>query len=81
MVDAAQNSLLSHVSALIRVALEAADVPSTVTPRTPPARPRRCGPSLAEAIRAGDAAASEEAMRALVELDWQTNDPEEERDD
>ena len=69
VVEAAHNALLSHVNAMIRVALEAAGSPSNGE-----AEAARRGATLradvARAIRAGDAQASEAAMRALVELDW-----------
>lgn len=71
VVDAAQNTLLSHVSSLIRVALEAADVPPDVDDADAAREAATLRAALAKSIRAGDADASEEAMRALIELDWQ----------
>jgi DNA-binding FadR family transcriptional regulator len=70
IVEAAHNGLLSHVNALIRVALEATD--TTFKGNGDEAREataRRA--DLARAVRAGDAAAAEAAMSALVEHDWQ----------
>ncbi len=70
VVGAADNSLLAHVDALIRVALEAA----AGSPSNGDGETARQGTALradvARAIRAGDAEASEAAMRALVEHDW-----------
>ena len=70
IVEAAQNTLLSHVNALIRVALEAADFSSDGDDADAAREAATLRASLAKGIRAGDAEASEEAMRALVELDW-----------
>jgi len=70
VVAAAQNTLLAHVSALIRVALEAADFASDGHDVDAAREAAALRASLAKAIRAGDAQASEEAMRALIELDW-----------
>ena len=68
-VEAADNSLLAHVGALIRVALEATGTPadgdSEVARRATALRA-----SVARAIRAGDADAAEAAMSALVQHDW-----------
>jgi GntR family galactonate operon transcriptional repressor len=71
VVDAAQNTLLSHVNALIRVAIEAADFPSDVDDADAARDATTLRASLAKSIRAGDSDASEAAMRALIELDWQ----------
>jgi DNA-binding FadR family transcriptional regulator len=69
VVEAADNSLLAHVGALIRVALEATGTPadgdSEVARRATALRA-----SVARAIRAGDADAAEAAMSALVQHDW-----------
>jgi DNA-binding FadR family transcriptional regulator len=67
VVDAAQNSLLSHVSAMIRVALEAA-----AEPHCPDADGKEASlrTAVATAIRARDADASEAAMRSLVDHAW-----------
>jgi GntR family galactonate operon transcriptional repressor len=70
VVEAAQNTLLLHVSALIRVALEAADVPSDGHDADAAREASALRASLAKAIRARDGGASESAMRALIELDW-----------
>jgi DNA-binding FadR family transcriptional regulator len=67
VVEAAQNSLLSHVAAMIRVALEAATEPSTPEVDGKEASLRV---AIATAIRAGDTDASEAAMRVLVDLAW-----------
>jgi GntR family galactonate operon transcriptional repressor len=67
VVEAAQNSLLSHVGAMIRVALEAVGEPP---------RPEADGDeallrtAVVTAIRAQDPDASEAAMRSLVEVGW-----------
>jgi GntR family transcriptional regulator, galactonate operon transcriptional repressor len=66
VVDAAQNSLLSHVGAMIRVALEAAGDP-------PPAADgdeALLRTAVVAAIRARNPDASEAAMRSLVDVGW-----------
>ena len=65
VVDAAQNSLLSHVGAMIRVALEAAGEPPAPATTEEEELLRA---AVAKAVRAGDADASEAAMRSLVEV-------------
>jgi DNA-binding FadR family transcriptional regulator len=67
VVDAAHNSLLSHVSAMIRVALEAASEPPAPESNGDEALLRA---AVATAIRDGDADASETAMRSLVDIVW-----------
>jgi DNA-binding FadR family transcriptional regulator len=67
VVDAAHNSLLSHVSAMIRVALEAASEPPAPESNGDDALLRA---AVATAIRDGDAGASETAMRSLVDIVW-----------
>jgi DNA-binding FadR family transcriptional regulator len=67
VVDAAHNSLLSHVSAMIRVALEAASEPPAPESNGDEALLRA---AVATAIRDGDAGASETAMRSLVDIVW-----------
>jgi GntR family galactonate operon transcriptional repressor len=77
VVEAAHNSLLSHVNALIRVALEAS-AGSSDSDTESARRGAALRASVARAIRAGDAEASEAAMRSLVEHDWtQFSDAEE----
>ncbi len=68
VVDAAQNSLLSHVGAMIRIALEAAVDPPP--PDTSGGDETLLRAAVTKAIRAGDADASEAAMRSLVEVAW-----------
>ena len=69
VVDAAQNALLSHVGAMIRVALEAAGAPTNGDGEA--AREAALlRATVSRAIRAGDAAGAESAMRELAELDW-----------
>jgi DNA-binding FadR family transcriptional regulator len=75
VVDAAQNSFLSHVNSLVRIALESAQSPSNgddEVARTAAA----LRADVARAIRAADAEAAEAAMRSLVALD-RTNKLEE----
>jgi DNA-binding FadR family transcriptional regulator len=67
VVDAAQNSLLSHVGAMIRVALEAAGEPPAPATTEEEELLRA---AVVKAVRAGDADASEAAMRSLVESAW-----------
>ena len=69
VVEAAHNGLLSHVSALIRVALEATDGRRTARARAP-RRAAAQGGRRSPGPCAGDAEASEAAMRELVEHDW-----------
>jgi GntR family galactonate operon transcriptional repressor len=68
VVEAAQNSLLSHVNAMIRVALEASGHSHDGDAETE-RQATVLRASVSRAIRAGDADASEAAMRRLVELD------------
>ena len=69
VVEAADNSLLAHVDALIRVALAASggssDGASEAARRAAALRA-----DVARAIRAGEADSAEAAMIALVDLDW-----------
>jgi DNA-binding FadR family transcriptional regulator len=68
VVDAAQNSFLSHVNALVRIALESAE--SISNGHGEPARAAAAlRADVARAIRAGDAEGAEAAMRSLVALD------------
>ncbi len=67
VVEAAQNSLLSHVGAMIRVALEAAGEPPRPDADGNEALLRT---AVVTAIRAQDPDASEAAMRSLVDLGW-----------
>jgi DNA-binding FadR family transcriptional regulator len=66
VVEAAHNSL-SHVGAMIRVALEAAGETPAPDTNGDEASLRT---AVATAIRAQDPDASEAAMRALVDLRW-----------
>ena len=68
VVDAAHNSLLSHVSAMVRVGLEAAAVPNTNPSDEEPGALRA---AVVEAIRTGDAEAAEKGMRMLVDRAWE----------
>jgi DNA-binding FadR family transcriptional regulator len=65
---AAHNSLLAHVTAMIRVAIEAAAVPAGNARDDGSAALRV---TLIDAIRAGDAESAEKSMRLLVELAWE----------
>lgn len=67
VVEAAQNSLLSHVSAMIRIALEAAGEQPAPEADGNEALLRT---AVATAIRDRDADASETAMRSLVDIAW-----------
>jgi DNA-binding FadR family transcriptional regulator len=67
VVEAAHNSLLSHVGAMIRVALEAAGEPPPPDANADEASLRT---AVTSAIRAQDPDASEAAMRSLVEMGW-----------
>jgi GntR family galactonate operon transcriptional repressor len=69
VVDAAHNSLLSHVSAMVRVALEAAAVSRVRTAVDDESVALRS--AVIEAIRSGDGDAAEKAMRMLVEQAWE----------
>jgi DNA-binding FadR family transcriptional regulator len=71
VVDAADNSLLSHVNALIRVALEASGGLANGDDEAG-RRGAALRANVARAIRSGDAESSESAMRALVEHDWES---------
>ena len=66
VVEAAHNSL-SHVGAMIRVALEAAGEPPPPDANADEASLRT---AVTSAIRAQDPDASEAAMRSLVEMGW-----------
>ena len=68
VVDAAQNSLLSHVGAMIRIALEAAGDPPP--PDASGGNETLLRAAVAKAIRARDADTSEAAMRSLVDVGW-----------
>ncbi len=69
IADAAQNTLLAHVNAMVRVALEAIDVTFDDDPES-----ERGGAThradVSRAIGAGDAEAAETAMRRLEEHEW-----------
>ena len=69
VVAAAHNGLLSHVGALIRIALEASPEPGDGDDggarQVAELRTR-----VVRAVRDGDGEASEAAMRSLVEHDW-----------
>jgi GntR family galactonate operon transcriptional repressor len=69
VVEAAHNGLLSHVSALIRVALQATDATSNGSGESA-RRAAELRARVARALRAADADGSEAAMRELVEHDW-----------
>jgi DNA-binding FadR family transcriptional regulator len=68
VVDAAENSLLAHVNAMVRIALEAAAVraPAATDEETLVVRI-----AVIDAIRARDADGAEKAMRTLVDLSWE----------
>ena len=68
VTDAAQNSLLAHIGAMVRVALEAA-----ASRASPAADDESVALRLAviDAIRTRDADAAEKAMRILVDLGWE----------
>ncbi len=68
VATAAHNSLLAHVSAMIRVAIEAAAVPAGNARDDGSAALRV---TLVDAIRAGDAESAEKSMRMLVDLAWE----------
>jgi DNA-binding FadR family transcriptional regulator len=68
VVDAAHNSLLSHVGAVIRVALETIGEPGASNDRAN-GRAAALRETLTRAIRFGDAHESEAAMRSLVDLE------------
>lgn len=68
VVVAAHNSLLAHVGAMVRVALEAAASPASPSADDGVAALRA---AVVDAIRTGDADAAEKAMRLLVELAWE----------
>jgi DNA-binding FadR family transcriptional regulator len=68
VVDAAHNSLLAHVSAMVRVGLESAAIPTTTPSEEEQAALRA---AVVEAIRTGDAEAAEKGMRMLVDLGWE----------
>ena len=66
VVDAAHNALLSHMNAVIRVALDATGATSDPGPVAMTLRR-----AVADAIRRGDPAESERAMRTLLESWWE----------
>jgi DNA-binding FadR family transcriptional regulator len=66
VADAAHNSLLAHVSAMVRVALEAA---ARAAPTPPDDGVLRA--AVIDAIRTGDVDGAEKAMRMLVEFGWE----------
>jgi DNA-binding FadR family transcriptional regulator len=68
VVDAAQNSFLSHVNALVRIALESSE-PMTNGDGEHARMATALRADVARAIRAGDAEGAEAAMRSLVALD------------
>jgi DNA-binding FadR family transcriptional regulator len=68
VVDAADNSLLAHVGAIIRVALESAGRPASFPPDDESTALRV---ALIEAFRGRDPDAAEKAMRMLVDLTWE----------
>jgi GntR family transcriptional regulator, galactonate operon transcriptional repressor len=68
VVDAAHNSLLAHVGAMVRVALDSAAAPAASLPDDEAGALRA---AVIEAIRAGDGEAAEKAMRMLVDLAWE----------
>ena len=68
VVDAAHNSLLAHVGAMVRVALEAAASRASTAPDDESVALRV---AVIEAIRTRDADAAEKAMRMLVDLAWE----------
>jgi DNA-binding FadR family transcriptional regulator len=68
VIDAAQNSLLAHVGAMIRVALDSAAPPDTGRSDNEAGALRA---AVIEAIRTGDGEAAEKAMRMLVDLAWE----------
>ena len=67
VVAAAHNSLLAHVGAMVRVALEAATSRAFTAPDDESVALRV---AVIEAIRTRDAEAAEKAMRMLVDLAW-----------
>jgi DNA-binding FadR family transcriptional regulator len=71
VVDAANNSLLAHVGAMVRVGLESAAIPTTTLSEEEQAALRA---AVVEAIRTGDAEAAEKSMRMLVDLGWEAVD-------
>jgi DNA-binding FadR family transcriptional regulator len=75
IVEAAHNSLLSHVGAVIRVALETVAEP-VVADHGGNGRALSLRAALTTAIRVGDASGSEAAMRSLVDLAWQRSVPD-----
>jgi GntR family galactonate operon transcriptional repressor len=68
VVDAAHNSLLAHVGAMVRVALDSAATP---TARLSDEEEGALRAAVIEAIRAHDGEAAEKAMRMLVDLAWE----------
>jgi DNA-binding FadR family transcriptional regulator len=70
VVDAAYNSLLAHVAAMVRVALESAGRRATSGPDDESSAFRV---AVIEAIRARDADAAAMAMRMLVDLAGEAN--------
>ena len=70
VVEAADNSLLAHVAAMVRVALESAGHRAT-SPADDESTAWRV--AVIEAIRTRDADAAAKAMRMLVDLAWEAN--------
>jgi DNA-binding FadR family transcriptional regulator len=68
VVDAAHNSLLAHVGAMVRVALEAA---ASRAPTTSEGESDALRVAVIEALRTRDADAAERGMRMLVDLAWE----------
>jgi GntR family galactonate operon transcriptional repressor len=68
VVDAAHNSLLAHVGAMVRVALDSAATPAASLSDEEAGGLRA---AVIEAIRARDGEAAEKAMRMLVDLAWE----------
>ena len=71
VVDAANNSLLAHVGAMVRVGLESAAITTITLSEEEQAALRA---AIVEAIRTGDAEAAEKSMRMLVDLGWEAVD-------
>jgi DNA-binding FadR family transcriptional regulator len=68
VVNAAHNSLLAHVGAMVRVALEAA---ASRAPTAPEGESEALRVAVIEALRARDADSAERGMRMLVDLAWE----------
>jgi DNA-binding FadR family transcriptional regulator len=72
VVDAAYNSLLAHVAAMVRVALESAGG----APSPPDDESTALRAAVIEAIRTGDADAAAKAMSMLVDRAWEARGTE-----